>query len=187
MKTDIFRTEKKYQIIYADPPWDYRESGSAKNARGLAKLHYRTMTVEDVCALPVPEIKTEDAVCFLWATFPKISQALKVMEAWGFEYKTAAFVWVKENRKAESLFWGMGAWTRANAEVCLLGISKKTKAGQCVKSHKVHQIIKAPVESHSKKPDEAGRRITELLGDLPRIELFARQQTAGWDCWGDEV
>ena len=187
MTVDIFNTDKKYNIIYADPPWEYKQSGSKTNSRGMAKQHYDTMTTDDICELPIRKIATEDSVCFMWATFPNIEQALKVMKHWGYIYKSAAFVWVKKNRKSNSNFWGMGAYTRANAEVCLLGISKKTKATKCVKSHAVHQIIEAAVESHSKKPDETRDRITKLLGDLPRIELFARQYADGWDCWGNEV
>ena len=145
------------------------------------------MTTDEICELPVKDIKTDDATCFMWATFPNIGEALKVMEAWGFQYKTAAFVWVKKNKRSNSNFWGMGAYTRANAEVCLLGISKKTKAKQCVKSNSVHQIIESPIEKHSKKPDETRERIVELLGDVSRIELFARQHADGWDCWGNEV
>lgn len=183
MTVDIFNTDRKYSVIYADPPWEYRQKGS----RGTAKQHYSTMTTKDICELPVREIATDDCICFMWATFPIIDQALKVMEAWGFEYKTAAFVWVKKNKKSNSNFWGMGAWTRANAEVCLIGISKNTKASECVKSHAVHQIIEAAVEQHSKKPDETRERIIKLLGDVPRIELFARQSVNGWDCWGDEA
>lgn len=187
MKVDIFNTGKKYSIIYADPPWEYKQSGGKKNSRGMAKQHYSTMKTEDICALPIKDIKTDDAICFMWATFPNIDQALKVMKEWGFTYKTAAFVWVKKYKKSNALFWGMGAYTRANAEVLLLGISEKTKASKCVKSHAVHQIIEAPFEKHSKKPDIARDKIIELLGDLPRIELFARQYADGWDCWGDEV
>lgn len=127
------------------------------------------------------------SACFLWATFPNIGDGIKVLEAWGFEYKTAAFVWVKKNPKNGRNFWGMGAYTRANAEVCLLGVSKDFKAGQQVRSHSVHQIIEAPFEGHSKKPDETRRRIVELLGDVPRIELFARQRADGWDAWGNEA
>ena len=112
------------------------------------------------------------AVCFMWATFPNIAEAIKVLEAWGFVYKTAAFVWIKKNRKNGGNFWGMGAYTRANAEVCLLGVS---------------QGLKAPFEGHSKKPDETRRRIVELLGDVPRLELFARDRAPGWDAWGNEV
>lgn len=125
--------------------------------------------------------------CFMWATFPNIADAIKVMEAWGFKYKTAAFVWVKKNAKNGGNFMGLGAYTRANAEVCLLGVTPDFKAGASIKSHSVHQIIEAPFEGHSKKPDEARRRIVELLGDVPRIELFARQRADGWDAWGNEV
>lgn len=187
MVVDIFNTDKKYGIIYVDPPWEYRESGSDKGARGLAKHHYKTMSLDDICSLPIEKIKTDVAVCFMWATFPKIAYALKVLEAWGFIYKTAAFVWVKQNKKSNSLFWGMGAYTRANAEICLIGISKKTKAKSLIKSHAVHQVVMAPVEKHSKKPDIVRDKIVELIGDLPKIELFARQQVEGWDCWGNEV
>lgn len=188
MKADIFNTNNKYKIIYADPPWEYKQSGSVVNSRGMAKQYYETMQTKDICEIPIKSIKTDDAVCFMRATFPNIAEALKVMEEWGFTYKTVAFVWIKKNKKADSLFWGMGAYTRANAEICLIGISEKTKAKKIVKSHKVHQIIVSPIEYHSKKPDEARRRIVELLGEnLPKIELFARQKAAGWDCWGNEV
>ena len=178
MKVDIFDTDKKYDVIYADPPWEYKQSGGAKS-RGMAKQHYDTIPTTEVCALPVRDICTDKTVCFMWATFPNISEAIKVLEAWGFTYKTAAFVWVKKNRVSDSLFWGMGAYTRANAEVCLLGISKKTKAKEIIKSHAVHQVIESKVRKHSEKPHEARNRIVELLGDVPRIELFARQESEG--------
>ena len=178
---------KKYQIIYADPPWEYKQTGSKTNSRGMAKQHYNTMKTSDICALPIQDIKTDDCILFLWATFPNIAEALEVMKSWGFEYKTAAFVWVKKNKKSNTNFWGMGAYTRANAEVCLLGISKRTMAAKQVKQHNIHQIIEHPVEQHSKKPDIVRNKIIELLGDLPRIELFARQKTEGWDVWGNEV
>lgn len=183
MKIDIFNTGKKYDVIYADPPWSYAQAGN-----GAAKNHYHTMTTDDICKLPIREICTDTAILAMWATFPNIDQALKVIEAWGFEYKTALFVWVKKNKKdTTSNFWGLGAYTRANAEVCLLGISKKTKAKQQVKNHGVHQIIESPIERHSKKPGVARDKIVELLGDVDRIELFARDTADGWDCWGDEV
>ncbi len=109
------------------------------------------------------------------------------MRAWGFEYKTAAFVWVKKNRKSGTPFWGMGAYTRANAEVCLLGITPDFKAKEQIKSHAVHQIVEEPIQAHSVKPDEVRKRIVTLMGDVPRIELFARQRATGWDAWGDEL
>lgn len=187
MKVDIFNTTNKYQIIYADPPWEYKQSGSKKNSRGMAKQHYNTMTTDEICKLPISNIKTDNCILFMWATFPNIAEGLKVMKEWGFEYKTAAFVWVKTNKKSDTLFWGMGAYTRANAEVCLLGISKKTKASEMVKQHNIHQIIMDKIEKHSKKPDITREKIIELLGELPRIELFARQEVNGWDCWGNEA
>lgn len=179
--------DKRYTVIYADPPWAYRQAGATQKARGTAVKHYPTMTTAEICAMPVREICGGGSACFLWATFPNIGDGIKVLEAWGFEYKTAAFVWVKKNPKNGRNFWGMGTYTRANAEVCLLGVSKDFKAGQQVRSHSVHQIIEAPFEGHSKKPDEARRRIVELLGDVPRIELFARQRADGWDAWGNEA
>lgn len=187
MKIDIFDTNKKYQIIYADPPWEYKESGGIKKSRGMAKQHYNTMEIGEICALPIHNLATENSVLLLWATFPRIREAMKVIEAWGFEYKTAAFVWVKQNRKSDRLFLGMGAYTRANAEICLLGISKKTKARQMVRRHDIHQIVVSPIEYHSKKPDVIREKIVQLFGDIPRIELFARQSVPGWDCWGLEA
>lgn len=187
MFIDIFNTDKKYNIIYADPPWAYRQSGSQNNKRGMAKQHYNTMSTIDICNLPINQLCESNAICFMWATFPNIGEALAVMEAWHFIYKTAAFVWVKKNKKSNTNFWGMGAYTRANAEVCLLGIKKQTKATKIVQSHKVHQIIESPIEQHSKKPDVVRDKIVELCGDVPKIELFARQSIIGWDCWGNEV
>lgn len=114
MKINIFDTIKKYQIIYADPPWEYRQSGSKTKARGMAKQHYPTMSTNEIAALPICDLAADSAILFLWATFPNIDQALKVIASWGFIYKTAAFVWVKKNKKSNTNFWGMGAYTRAN-------------------------------------------------------------------------
>ena len=179
--------EKRYSVIYADPPWAYVQNGGPKGKRGMASAHYETMSVDDICNLPVRKITGGGAVLFLWATFPNIAEALRVMQAWGFAYKTAAFVWVKKNRKSGTNFWGLGQYTRANAEVCLIGISKGFKAGEKIKSHRVHQIVEAPFDGHSKKPDIVRERIVELMGNVPRIELFARDRVPGWDAWGDEL
>ena len=179
--------QKRYSVIYADPPWEYRQHGTTRKSRGNALQHYRTMATENICKMPVREICEGGCVCFMWATFPNITEAIKVMEAWGFIYKTAAFVWVKKNRKNGRNFWGMGAYTRANVEVCLIGVTKGFRAGEQVRSHGVHQIIESPVEEHSKKPAEVRDRIVQLMGDVPRIELFARERAPGWDAWGDEV
>ena len=171
-------TGKKYNIIYADPPWRYDN----KRVRGGAEKHYRTMGMAEICALPVADICAEDCTLFLWATFPQFPEVLRVMESWGFRYKTVAFVWLKQNRKSPGWFYGLGFWTRGNAEVCLLGVKGHPKR----RSARVQFII-SPLETHSKKPDEAREKIVELMGDLPRAELFARQRVSGWDAWGNEV
>lgn len=141
------------------------------------------MNIKDICNLPVEKIASKDCILFMWMTFPTLQESLKVIDSWGFKYKTVAFVWIKQNKKAPTLFWGLGFWTRANAEICILA----TKGNPKRISAKVHQVIISPVEEHSKKPDETRKRIVELVGDLPRIELFARSKTKGWDVWGNEV
>ncbi len=173
---------KKYRAILADPPWAFR-AWSDKGKGRSAEQHYPTMRLEDIKALPVADLAAEECVLFLWATFPMLKEAFAVIDAWGCTYKTVAFTWVKENRKSPGLFWGLGYWTRANAEVCLLA----TRGSPKRQSAAVHQVILSPVEQHSKKPDVVRERIVTLMGDVPRVELFARQQAPGWDVWGNEV
>lgn len=120
---------------------------------------------------------------FLWVTMPMLNECWNIIKKWGFKYKTVAFTWVKRNKKSNSWFWGMGRWTRANAELCLLATKGKPKR----LSASVHSIIDTPIEKHSKKPDEVRKRIVKLLGDLSRIELFARDKVDGWDAWGNEL
>lgn len=141
------------------------------------------MSIEELCALPVSEITEKDCVLFLWATFPQLKEALQLIKAWGFRYKTVAFVWLKTNRKSGTWFYGLGFWTRGNAEICLLA----TKGHPKRQAKNVHQLIMSPIEAHSKKPDIAREKITALMGDLSRIELFARKESPGWDIWGNEV
>lgn len=182
----------KFNVIYADPPWSYDDK--ALN-RGGAERHYSTMTIDDICALPVAEMAADDCVLFLWGTWPKLYESLLVIKAWGFEFKTCAFVWVKTNKRTNikqfsflpqdsfDSFWGMGSWTRANTEFCLLatkGNPKRHDAG-------IHQVIYAPIDKHSKKPEETREKIVKLCGDVPRLEMFARNTTAGWELWGNEV
>ena len=170
---------KKYQVIYADPPWSYRRG----KGQGAAQNHYPTMTDQDLYQLPVSSLADKNCVLFLWCTFPKLSEALNLINAWGFTYKTVAFVWVKQNKSGKGYFWGLGWWTRSNAEICLLAVKGKPKR----KNAGIHQLILSPVEQHSKKPDIVRDKIVSLTGDVPRIELFARQTTPGWDVWGNEV
>ena len=117
--------------------------------------------------MPVADLAAPDSALFLWATFPQLPEALRLIEAWGFNYKSVAFVWLKKNKKADSWFYGLGFWKRQAANI--------------------HQFIVSPIEAHSKKPDEARDKIISLMGDLPRVELFARQTPPGWAVWGNEV
>ena len=135
--------QPKYQVIYADPPWRYQR----KRGAGVAENHYPTMSVKELCALPVQNLADHDCALFLWVTLPMLREVWSVRESWGFQFKTVAFVWIKQNRKSSSLFWGMGFWTRSNAELCLLAVRghpKRYSAG-------VHQVIMSHIEAHSKK------------------------------------
>lgn len=174
--------DKKYAVIYADPPWTFK-TYSAKGKEKSAEKHYACMSREDIQALPVQGIAAENCALFLWVTMPCLEQGLELIRRWGFTYKTCAFVWVKQNRKTDGLFWGLGYWTRANAELCLLATRGKPKRV----SRGVHSVVLSRVREHSRKPDEVRERIVELMGDVPRIELFARQRVDGWDAWGDEM
>lgn len=171
----------KYNIIYADPPWQYK--AWVDKGEGIASRHYDTMGSDDIKKLSVDNLAANDCALFMWATYPCLPEALDVIKAWGFTYKTVAFTWVKRNKKNGNFFFGLGHWTRANAEICLLATKGKPKRI----SNKVFQIVDTPLQEHSKKPDVVRERIVELMGDLPRIELFARQRVSGWDAWGDEV
>lgn len=187
----LFNNMKKYNIIYADPAWQYNKT---LNSRAVEN-HYPTMPIEDIKALPINEISADDSILFIWVTFPKLQEGLDTIKAWGFEYKTIGFVWVKTNKRTnpkqtsflpvESFdsFWGMGMWTRANTELCLIA----TKGNPKRKSASVHSVIYAPISIHSRKPNEVRTKIIELVGDLPKVELFARQSKNGWDVWGNEV
>lgn len=175
---DIYNTDKKYNIIYADPAWQYFESGNKNQS-----LHYRTMTIEEICKLPVRDIADDGCILFLWVTFPILQECFKVMEAWGFEYSTCGFNWIKKNKTSDSNFFGCGSWTRANSELCLIA----TKGSVTRLDATISQVIETPIEEHSKKPIVTYELIERLVGKLPRIELFCRQPYEGWDCWGNEV
>lgn len=183
MTIDIFNTDKKYNIIYADPPWSYRTWSEKGKEKKSPENHYPCMKKEDIQNLPIPQMCADDCILFLWVTFPCLEEGLELIKKWGFEYKTCGFTWVKRNKKSDSYFWGLGYWTRANAEICLIATKGKPKRV----SKSVHQICDARIMEHSKKPSEVRDRIVQLCGDLPRIELFARQHADGWDCWGNEV
>lgn len=183
MREDIFTTDKRYSIIYADPPWQFKTYSDKGKGRS-AERHYPTMTKTEIQQLPIDRISADDSVLLLWVTAPCLIEGLDLIRAWGFSYKTVAFTWVKQNKKSDSFFTGMGYYTRSNAEFCLLATKGKVLER---KSHSVSSVLCTHIERHSKKPDEARERIVTLFGDIPRIELFARQHSDGWDCWGNEV
>ena len=172
--------DKKYQIIYADPPWSYRNSGP----KAVVAFQYPTMSQNQIEKLPIQKIADTPSVLFLWATFPHLQDALNVIAAWGFEYLTLGFSWLKINKNG-SPFFGVGYYAKSNQEVCLMGV--KGKAHSLVVSNSVSSVIIAERHRHSEKPAIVRDKIVQLFGGLPRIELFARQKVDGWDCWGNEV
>lgn len=184
---------KKYDIIYADPPWTFKTYSQKGKEKKSAELHYDCMTLEDIHNLDIQSISKDDCVLFLWVTSPMLEQGLKTIKQWGFTYKTIGFNWFKKNKIANSWFWGLGYWTRQNTELCLIA----TKGNPVRVDKSVHQVvdweyfdtepIATKIREHSRKPDEVRERIVELCGDIPRIELFARNKFNGWDSWGNEV
>lgn len=174
MEIDIYKLEKKYGVIYADPPWRYND----RNCNGACEQHYNTMTLQDIKSLPVEGICEKDCVLFLWTTYPMLKEAMQVIEAWGFKYKSIGFQWIKLNRSGKGKFFGLGRWTRGNTEPCLLAVRGKPHR----KSNSVSQLIEYPLGVHSEKPPIVREKIKELMGtDTSCIELFARQAADGWD------
>tara|TARA_R100000234_G_C4945956_1_gene155102 strand:+ start:47 stop:580 length:534 start_codon:yes stop_codon:yes gene_type:complete len=171
----------QYKVILADPPWSWKAWGK-KGEKKSAKKHYRVMEPVDLCGLPVADRAASDAVLFMWCISSMLGDALRLVDAWGFTYKTAGFIWVKTNRQSGSLFWGLGYHTRQNAELCLLATRGKPKRI----SGGVHQVIMSPRREHSRKPDEIYDRI-EALYPGPYLEMFSRTDRAGWDAWGDQT
>lgn len=181
MIVDIFNTDSTYDVIYADPPWQYTNNYT----RGSAEKHYQTMLLEDIKGLPIDKLSKTNSVLFMWATFPMLPDALELIKSWGFTYKTIGFNWVKWNKNKQSWFMGLGNYTRSNSEICLLGI--KGKGLKRIRTD-MGSVIDYPVMEHSKKPDVVRKCITDLFdANCTKIELFARQEFRGWDCWGNEV
>ena len=173
---------KKYNVIYADPPWTFK-TFSDKGKDRSPENHYSVMSLQDICNLPVNKIANDNSVLLMWVVDPLLDKAFKVIEAWGFKYKTVGFTWAKTNRKSMGFFTGLGYWTRGNPEMCLLATKGRPKRI----SKSVAQLVVDIRREHSRKPDRIRNDIVNLCGDLPRIELFARQKTQGWDVWGNEV
>lgn len=173
----------KYDVIYADPPWRMKNTKTGGSMKSGAAQKYSVMNMRDLCALPVNDLCNKNAVLFMWWLAAMPEQALQLVDAWGFKLKTmTGFVWNKTTVKGTPHF-GMGFYTRAGSESCLIAVKGKWKPS----SHSVRSVVTEPVRGHSKKPMGVARGIEELSGDVPRIELFARDIKPGWDVWGNEV
>jgi N6-adenosine-specific RNA methylase IME4 len=177
---------KHYKVIYADPPWTFA-TYSRKGKGRSPEAYYDCMSLADIKALPVADWAAEDCVLLLWATDPLLQKAFDIIESWGFTYKTVGFYWTK-TKKAElfynerSFFMGLGFWTRANPEPCLLA----TRGHPRRRRADVAKLIVSPRREHSRKPDEVYERV-EALCEGPYLEMFARFSRPGWDRWGIEA
>lgn len=172
-----------YDVILADPPWSFRVWNKDTGSGRSAESHYPTMSLDEICALPVQNVTAENCVLFLWAVWPSIFDAQKVIESWGFKYKTKAWTWVKSNKNNMGFHFGMGYYTRANDEPCLLAV----KGNMPVARHDISALIYSPVREHSQKPEDQYRKIETLYPNKRYLELFARSRRQGWDVFGNEV
>lgn len=186
-----------FGVIYADPPWHfktYNEKGRQRSPdwrpfKGSPSIHYDTMSAEDISTLPVAELAAEDCALFLWICWPLLIEAIDLIQAWNFTYKTCAFAWTKAHAGQVEMFQddmegqiGMGYWTRSNSEVCLLAVRGTPKR----LSKSVRQTIIEPRRQHSRKPNCVYERIERLVAG-PYLELFARTRRPGWTSWGNEI
>lgn len=171
---------KKYQIIYADPPWSYNDKMSGHSFS--LDHEYTTQHKNWIQSLPIQNICDKDCVLFLWVVSPLLDEGIDTLKSWGFKYKTIPFMWVKQTKHGKWVS-NLGRWTMGGGEIVLLGVKGHPK--RQIKN--IKQLVFAERTRHSEKPAEVRNRIVTLMGDLPRIELFARQKTEGWDAWGNEV
>jgi N6-adenosine-specific RNA methylase IME4 len=179
---------KRYGVIYADPPWNFKnfsEKGTGRNA----VAHYECMDFGKLAALEPQRWAAKNCVLFMWATDPLLPKAIELIEAWGFTYKTVGFYWAKTNKRAQldslspdDFFTGLGYWTRANVEQCLLA----TRGAPPRMAKDVKRLVIEPRREHSRKPDQIYDRIKRLARG-PYLELFARQSRPGWDAWGKQT
>ncbi len=172
---------RRFGVILADPPWEFH-TYSWKGKQRSAERYYDCKSIADVMALPVAALAAKDCALFLWSVCPELPGALDVVRAWGFEFKTKAFTWIKQNPSGKGLHTGTGYWTRANSEDVWLA----TRGNPQRLDMGVHQVVMAPVGKHSEKPAEVHGRIERLLAG-PYLELFARAERPGWTAWGNEI
>lgn len=179
-----FSKQRKYGVIYADPPWSFR-NWSAKGTGRNAVSHYDCLDIKKLASLPIGDLANQDCALFLWAVDPLLDQAMDLIRAWGFKFKTVGFYWVKLNAKAKheaDFFTGLGYWTRANPEQCLLA----TRGKPMRQAKDVRRLIVESRREHSRKPECVRGRIERLV-DGPYLELFGRETKNGWDCWGNQA
>jgi len=172
---------RRYNVIYTDPPWHFR-TYSDRNQTRAAKNHYPVMSLDDIKKLPVSNHAADNCVLLLWAIDPLLDKAFEVIKAWDFVFRTVGYYWVKQNIRSPGYFTGLGYYSRANPEQCLLatrGHPKRT-------AKDVKKLIVSPRREHSRKPDETIRRIERLFAP-PYLELFARTTRPGWDSYGDQT
>ena len=185
--TNSSKLSKNYSVIYADPPW-YFKNFSKKGEGRNAISHYNCMSFEEICDLPVYDLADKNCILFLWVTDPILPSAFEVIKSWGFSYKTVGFYWAKTNKHVDvnslsekDFFCGLGYWTRANVEQCLLATKGKPKR----LARDVRRLLIDRRREHSRKPVEVYNRI-ERLAEGPYLELFARETHEGWDTWGNQ-
>lgn len=183
-------SNKKYSILYCDVPWSFYNDSTAlpdcTTVKGMRRPPYKVMASDEIAALPIQNIVADNALLFMWTTDYHLEKCLKIINSWSFTYKTIGFYWQKTNKKGEPVCF-MGAYTmKSGVELCLLATRGKD-AHKLVKKHNIRSLITHPRTEHSKKPDEVRDRIVELCGDVPRIEIFGRQRTDGWDVIGNEI
>lgn len=186
----MINEDKRYDVILADPPWKFERQGFRLSIPeeniGRAKSpekYYPTMSKDELLALPIESLSKDDSVLFLWTCWPHMEFAFELIRAWGFEYKTEAWSWVKAKKGGLGFHFGLGYYTRGNTEPCLLA----TRGSMPVARHDIQALIYSPVRQHSRKPDDQYRKIEALYPDKRYLELFARRKRAGWDAWGNEV
>ncbi len=204
---DIYNPPKKYQLIYADPNWRF-ETYSAKGDGKSASQHYEVRDLNWIKSLPVKNLADKKCALAMWTIDTHLEMALEVMKVWGFKYVTPVFYWAKLNKTAnldsikasKDFFMNTGYYTRANPEICLGGVTPdypEDEVDLCLlgrvakaptrEDKGVRKLIVSHRREHSRKPDEGIERLEKLFGDIPRIELFSRQERENWDCWGNEV
>src|SRR5215471_15852471 len=169
--------DRRYAVIYADPPWDFEVYNEESGIERAAANHYSTMSLDEICALPIPSLASPAAALFMWTTVPHLRESFQVLDAWGFEYKTN-IVWVKDKI-------GLGYFVRNQHELLL--VATRGDMPSPSPANRPPSVISAPRREHSRKPDEAYETIERMYPTLPKIELFARQTRPGWAAWGNEV